>query len=108
MNPIDLCAAPGSDPTLVFGYRDCLYAPDMLTVALVELDLFTWIGKRSVQASEIEQHFGLLPRPVDVMLALFVATGLLVRDNDSVRVTPVPPSFSIAAPPGSSVRITRR
>lgn len=88
MNPIDLCAAPASDPTLVFGYRDCLYAPDMLTVALVELDLFTWIGRRPVTAPEIEQHFGLHPRPVDVMLALFVATGLLVRDGDAVRVTP--------------------
>jgi hypothetical protein len=34
---------PGPDPTHLLRIRDGVYAPDLLTVAVVELDLFAWL-----------------------------------------------------------------
>jgi predicted nicotinamide N-methyase len=84
----DLTLAPKTDPSQLYRYRDGFYAVDMLDVALVELDLFTWlngVGPRSLP--EIAAHFGFHLRPLDVMTTLFVALGLLARDGDRLSVT---------------------
>ena len=71
--------APKTDPSSLYWSRDELYADDMLIAALTGLDFFTRLDAHPGSVEEIARHFGLHPRPVDVMTTLFVARGLLVR-----------------------------
>ncbi|MDX1951991.1 MAG: methyltransferase [Verrucomicrobiota bacterium] len=84
----DLTLLPSSDPTSVYRYRDGLYAADLLTTALVHLDLFTWIDANPGSSLEkISHHFNIHPRPTDVMLTLFVAMELLLRQGSDYKLT---------------------
>jgi 3-hydroxy-5-methyl-1-naphthoate 3-O-methyltransferase len=83
----ELTHQPATDPTQIYRYRDGLYAQDMLIVGIVWLDLFTWLTKNPSTAEGIARHFQLTPRPSDVMLALFVAMGLLERQGGAYHVT---------------------
>lgn len=85
----DLTAAPTTSPLSLYRYRDGLYAVDLLTAAIVELDLFTWLAARPSSAEQIGVHFGLQPRPLDVLLTLCVARGYLARDGETYTVTEV-------------------
>ena len=88
MNPIDLTAFPTTDPTSIYHFRDALYAPDLLIVGLVELDLFTWLNTRgSASKAEVCANFQTTERPTDVMLTLFTAMGCLEREGDVFRVS---------------------
>lgn len=87
MLPFDLCAQPSSDPTPVYRYRDGLYAADLLTCALVYLDLFTWLDDHPAGKSEICEKFSITERPSDVMLTLFTAMGLVRREGDRFHLT---------------------
>ncbi|MFZ4764846.1 MAG: methyltransferase, partial [Roseimicrobium sp.] len=84
----DLTAAPASDPLHVYRYRDGLYAVDLLTAAVVHLDLFTWLGVNPSSKEDLCKHFGFAERPVDVMLTLFAANGFLERRGDVLYTTP--------------------
>lgn len=86
---VDLTKVPGTDPTSVYRWRDGLYAADLLTCALVHLDLFTWMEGRRVTKAEICREFGIHERPTDVMVTLFVAMGYLARVGDAVELTEV-------------------
>ena len=57
-----------------------LYAADLLTAAIVELDLFTWLDEQPSSLSDTVRVLGIHPRPTDVMLTLFVAMDLLRRE----------------------------
>jgi 3-hydroxy-5-methyl-1-naphthoate 3-O-methyltransferase len=84
----DLTAAPQSDPTRIYRYRDGLYAADLLAAAVVHFDFFTWLAEHPATLAEICAHFGFAERPADVMLTLFAANGLLTREaGGRVRVT---------------------
>jgi hypothetical protein len=83
------------DPTRLLRIRDGVYAPDLLTVAAIELDLF---GRLQVHGSCSETQFceelGLARQPFDVMLTYLVALGLLERSVDGdVRLTELSASF---------------
>ena len=78
---------PATDPTSLYRYRDGLYAADLLTAAIVELDLFTHLETGPSRLDELCERMGLHPRPTDVMLTLFVAMGLLDRDGDTYGLT---------------------
>ncbi len=80
---------PHSDPTPLYRFRDGLYATDLLTTALVELDLFTHLDAHPSDLATICQSLGIAERPTDVALTLFVAMGLLWRDDAIVRLTDV-------------------
>src|SRR6185369_13699051 len=84
--PFDLTAQPSTDPTSVYRYRDGLYAVDLLTAAIIEFDFFTWLNANPSDLAAICRHFGIAPRPTDVMLTLFASMGLLARQGDG-RVT---------------------
>jgi predicted O-methyltransferase YrrM len=86
MTPDDLTATPTSDPTLLYRYRDAMYAPDMLIVGL-HLDLFTRLASQPTTMDEICAGFDITPRPTDVMLTLFSAMGLLERSGDRYQLT---------------------
>ncbi len=80
--PINLLTVPETDPLSVYRYRDGIYAADMLTTALVHLDLFSWLNSRPASKEEILVHFQLHLRPTDVMLTLLRAMGYLeLLDN---------------------------
>jgi len=87
MPRLDLTRQPGSDPTLIYRYRDGLYAADLLTTALVWLDFFTWLDLHPSNTSEICGHFEINHRPADVMLTLFSAMGLIRRQKGVFSLT---------------------
>jgi len=84
--PDPLTAVPQSDPTLLYRYRDTMYAADMLIVGL-HLDLFTRLASQPKTMDEICAGFDITPRPTDVMLTLFSAMALLERSGDRYQLT---------------------
>src|SRR5512135_408058 len=76
-----------ADPTVLYRLRDGVYAPDLLIVAVAELDLFTWLAPRGATgAVTIAGELGLAGRPADVMLTSLTALGML--DRAGGQVTP--------------------
>jgi hypothetical protein len=88
---IDFHRLPETDPAMILRYRDRQFAAELLAVAILHLDLFTWLGERDgADLQTICDHFGMKTRPVDVMLTLAVANGYLRRHADGrFEVTPV-------------------
>lgn len=82
-----LTAQPATDPTNIYRHRDALYASDMLVVALKELDLFSWLAEGPQTIESICGKFNFRARPVDVMTTLFVASGWLRREGDTLSLT---------------------
>ncbi|MEO7192228.1 MAG: methyltransferase [Vicinamibacterales bacterium] len=84
---LDLTRVPATDPTAIYRYRDGLYAVDLITAAVVDLDLFSWLADRPSTAEDICRAFDLQPRPTDVLITLLVASGLLERDGPRLRLS---------------------
>ena len=80
---LDLTLTPATDPTSVYRYRDGLYAADLLTAAITEFDLFTWLAAHPSDLATLCRHFGITERPTDVMLTLFVANNFIRRTDAS-------------------------
>ena len=84
----DLLRVPSTDPTDIYRYRDGLYAADLVTAALCHLDFFNWLNANSpADQKKICQGLGLKERPVDVMLTLFAAMGLVRREGETCHLT---------------------
>jgi predicted O-methyltransferase YrrM len=84
--PDALTTSPESNPTLLYRYRDAIYAADMLIVGL-HLDLFTRLASRPSTMGEICDALDITPRPTDVMLTLFSAMGLLAPSGEVYQLT---------------------
>lgn len=81
---------PHTDPFEIYRQRDGLYAVDLLTAALTEFDFFTWLAANPSDAATICGALGLAPRPADVMLTLFAASGYVQCAADGrFHVTPL-------------------
>lgn len=76
-----LLEEPISDPLSLYRYRDGISAVDLLAAAVAHLDFFTWLGENPATTGAVCVHFGLQPRPVDVMLTLFSAQGLIIQSG---------------------------
>ncbi len=101
MSITDLTLVPTTDPAALYGWRDGLYADDLVLVALVHLDLFSWLDARGgATEAEVVAQFRLNARLGDVLLTLLRARGLVAREEDGrCRVTPVAREhFSSASP----------
>lgn len=86
--PIDLKRLPTSNPAQLLRFRDRQYAADMLAVAILKLNLFSWIDSHgSVDSATIASEFGLARRPLDVLLTLCRASGLLLTESGQHRLT---------------------
>ena len=85
MHP-ELISAPRTDPTLLYRYRDALYAPDLLIVG-VHLDFFSWLGANPSTLGAVCAAHGFAERPADVMLTLFSAMGLVHRREGVFTLT---------------------
>jgi hypothetical protein len=81
-------AAPATDPTLLYRYRDALYAVDML-IAGLHLDLFSRLAAHPSTKDQICRALQIANRPTDVMLTLFSAMGLLEARDGVFHVTPL-------------------
>jgi SAM-dependent methyltransferase len=99
--PTRLPAPPATDPTAVYRHRDGLYAGDMVTAAVVWLDVFSWLERQPSTLDALCAGLGLHPRPADVMITLFVAMGLIVRDGGVLRPTPLAREHFVADSPYS-------
>ena len=88
-----LTRLPKHDPTLLYRYRDGLYAPELLGAAVTGLDFFTWLGKSPSDAPTICKSLGLAERPVDVMLTLFAAMGFVEKKKQTFRLTEIAREF---------------
>jgi predicted O-methyltransferase YrrM len=95
----DLTRAPLTDSETLYAIRDGLYAPDMLIAAVNGLDFFTWLDLNPGTVEDIERHFGVHRRPVDVMTTLFVAMGLVDREGPVLRTTALAHEHLVAGSP---------
>ncbi|HXG46160.1 MAG TPA: methyltransferase [Methylomirabilota bacterium] len=87
MSQPDLLRLPETNPLEIYRLRDGLYAVDLLTAALVHFDFFTWLAANPGSRTDIGRGLGLAERPLDVMLTLFTALGLVESQRGEFRVT---------------------
>jgi O-methyltransferase domain len=80
-----LSQSPVSDPSLALRFRDRQYAADLIAAALLNFDLFTFIGRNpGVTLEKLCNHFGWKTRPADVLLTLCRASGFIRTGGDGV------------------------
>jgi len=60
---------------------------DLLAVGISHLDFFTWLADHPSTFAAITAHFGIHPRPTDVMLTLFTAQGLVQQNGGCFHLT---------------------
>jgi hypothetical protein len=84
---MDLTRPPSSNPLQLYRYRDGLYAADLLTAAVVHLDLLTWLSNAPADFAALCRHFDLRERPADVLVTLLAANDLIARDGEVIRAT---------------------
>lgn len=80
MNPA-LTLLPSSDPAQLLRFRDRQYSAELIATALLHFDFFTWLCQNDGATSDaIVVHFGFIARPLDVLLTLCRASGLVSTD----------------------------
>jgi hypothetical protein len=103
MSRTELTLAAPTDPSDLYRLRDGLHAADLLIVALVHLDLFSWLssrGTRGASEQEMAAHHGLDSRLTDVMVTLFRSQGLLRVDlHGALHLTPLASDHLVEASP---------
>ncbi|MEQ1862762.1 MAG: methyltransferase [Chthoniobacteraceae bacterium] len=85
--PDPLLHEPATDPLPLYRPRDGIAAIDLLAVAIAHLDFFTWLDEHPATPGAICAHFGIHARPVDVMLTLFSAMGLVTQSGGVFLLT---------------------
>jgi precorrin-6B methylase 2 len=83
----DLTRRPKTEPNSILRQRDGIYAPELFAVALVELDLFSWLAKSPANLAAICASLKVAERPADVMMTLVCAMGLVQKQDDTFRLT---------------------
>ncbi len=78
---------PMTDPSGLIALRDGLYADDLVLAGVTGLDLLTWLGRHPSTEEEIARGLQLAPRPLNVLLTLFLTMGLLEWDGTTFRPT---------------------
>lgn len=82
MNPA-LTTLPSTDPALLLRFRDRQYSAELIATALLHFDFFSWLGQNDGASSKgIARQFGFVARPLDVMLTLCRASGLVSTDAE--------------------------
>ena len=79
----DLTKLPSTDPGLILQYRDRQYGAELLTVAILHLDLFSWLDTHPAsKTSELREAFEIQERATDVLLTLCRASGFIATDAE--------------------------
>ncbi len=76
---------PRTDPSDLIALRDGIYADDLVIAAVAGLDFFTWLAKNTASEEGIAAGLELSPRPLNVLLTLCLAMGLVERDGEAFR-----------------------
>jgi SAM-dependent methyltransferase len=94
-------ASQAADPTRLLRIRDSVYAADLLSVAVAELELFGWLEAHGpADASAICEGLGIVAHPADVLITYLVALDLLERDEeDRLRLTADAQAFLVGESP---------
>jgi SAM-dependent methyltransferase len=95
----DLTRRPKTDPIEIFRHRDGIYAPELVAVAIVGLDFFSWVAKSPADARTICASLGLAESPVDVMLTLFCAMGYIEKKAGVFHLTEMGREFLVRDSP---------
>ncbi len=73
-----LTQPPQSDPAQLLRFRDRQNAAELVAAALLHLDFFSWLNENpKSDTQQIQAVYDFQPRPLDVMLTLFRASGLI-------------------------------
>jgi predicted O-methyltransferase YrrM len=75
------------DPLPLLRMRDGIYAPDLLIAAIAEFDFFNRLAERPRKPAELVAMLGIRERPLEVMVTLFAAMGLVERGTDGVGLS---------------------
>lgn len=86
---------PVADPTSLLRLREGVYAGDLVIAAIVELDLFTRLGERRLTVAQIARELSLTGRPCMVMCELLESLGLLERDGEQLRASPLAQAYLV-------------
>lgn len=66
---------------MILRFRDRQYAADLIAAAILEFDLFRFLGQRpGLSLAEICDPFGWQRRPADVRLTLCRASAFVITD----------------------------
>lgn len=95
----DLTRFPQTDPLAIYRYRDGLYAADLLTAALAEFDLFTWLAAHPSDLAGMCRELAIKPRPTDVMVTLFAANGYVTAVDGVYHVTALAREHLVSSSP---------
>lgn len=79
--------APAADPFELYRLRDAIYTVDLLTVAIVHLDLFTRLAPGPRPVEELRRELEIVERPTDVLLSCCASLGLLTLKGGAVELT---------------------
>lgn len=89
MNPA-LTILPTTDPAQILRFRDRQYSAELIATALLHFDFFTWLQNHpQADTAAIRAQFGFADRPLDVLLTLCRASGLLTSEADRHQLTPM-------------------
>lgn len=81
--------SPTTDPAHILQLRDRQYAAELISVALLHADFFTWLSENDgASPSTAAEHFGYQSRPLDVLLTLCRAYGFIIG-TDALQLSPL-------------------
>jgi SAM-dependent methyltransferase len=92
------CQAAVSSEMLL-DLRDGIYADDLVVAAVAWLDLFSWLSGNPSTEEEIADSLGITERPLDVLLTLLTALGLVERKDGLINTTRVSEEFLVSGRP---------
>ncbi len=101
MSNTNLAQRPTTDPATILRFRDRQYAADLITAAVLEFDLFSFLAQQpGISFAEICEHFGWHSRPADVLMTLCRACGFVTTDAaGGTQLTDVGREYLIADSP---------
>jgi hypothetical protein len=91
--------SPDCDPSELLRCRDGVYGSALLSVAVAQLDFFSRLAEKPMNPLAICASLHLAERPVDVMLTLFSAMGLVHLVHGKYRVTKLAREFLVSESP---------
>lgn len=88
---------------MLLDLRDGIYADDLVIAAVAWLDLFSWLSGHPSTKEEISDSLDLDDRPLDVLLTLLAALGLVKRRDNIFTTTEISEEFLVGGRPNCLV-----
>jgi O-methyltransferase domain len=81
--------------------RDGIYADDLVITVIAWLDFFTWLSGNPSSQERISESLDLASRPLDVMITLLSAMGLIIKVEGAYHPTEVSEKYLVKGSPYS-------